>query len=453
MSAVGALVRRPAILVAVFPLAAATVLAPWDLPNGPLDVVNAARTGIATDEIRVALWRLATLLPAAAGWLLSFSTREIRHSAFSWSLPELSRRLQVGTFVAGAIATAPIVALMIRTSGVETGVAGFGWGLLCFALGGSAFDPVLSKLESRSVPILIGLLAFRPHYVDQLFAIQPLALGALAAAAAWLILRRDFSRSASRRRPLAEVSPQWSSSPSNTRQYWARRSTNPREWNGSLATNDLIAWVRAGIYETFAGRRGGLARLVLFQTTFVTLFGYFLEAPHMAVVFLWIYVGTIATQMRTVFLYPIGRGRRATLFFVSTFAETLAFAALALGMILLIFALGLRGGAPLRYDSVAENLMYLVFFVVWAPLAHWPKLRGSWAEMSPSPRSAIRHFVFLTAYMLLAMGSAALFQRIASTSLAVNLSAVVAFGLATFAIYWVALRRYYRTADLLVARA
>ncbi|MDQ3516611.1 MAG: hypothetical protein M3403_07580, partial [Gemmatimonadota bacterium] len=107
MSAVGALVRRPAILVAVFPLAAATVLAPWDLPNGPLDVVNAARTGIATDEIRVALWRLATLLPAAAGWLLSFSTREIRHSAFSWTLPELSRRLQVGTFVAGAIATAP----------------------------------------------------------------------------------------------------------------------------------------------------------------------------------------------------------------------------------------------------------------------------------------------------------------------------------------------------------
>ena len=449
--ALGRLIWRPAALLMLWALAMAALGATWDLAHGPWDLISDAIVGLSSLDVRRATWRLATLVPAVAGVLLSFIGREVQHSLYGWTLPGLGRGLRTGKLTAGVLLAASIAALTARISGGEVAAAAFGWAMLSFALGGIGFDPVLSKVESRGVPAILALLVYRPVYLEEVAAWQPLVFGALSAIVAVLLIRREYSRETSRLRPVAGSSSMWATGPSGTQQYWSRSSAPEREWNVPLDTAGLSAWLRAGYYETYGRARRGWAGVALLQVSMGMVLAYFTDNPQTVVVMTWVMVGTSMTQLRAKFLYPISRARRATLFVASTVGETLAVSALALAAVLILVAVGPRTAAPSE-TSPLELASFFVFFIAWAPLGHWAKIREPWTgDGSMSARRVARFFGFQIAYMIVAMTSVALFQDFAGAS-PTSWIAVAALTAGIYLIYWFAVQRYYRTRDLLFAR-
>ncbi|MEO7647853.1 MAG: hypothetical protein ABIV11_06405 [Gemmatimonadaceae bacterium] len=448
----GRLIWRPAALLMLWALGMAALGATWDLAHGPVDLISDALAGFQSSlDVRRATWRLATLVPAISGVLLSFIGRELQHSLYGWTLPGLASGLRNGKLAAGLLIAALIATLVARISGAELASAAFGWALLCFALGGVGFDPVLPRIESRGVPAILALLVLRPVYLDQVGAWHPLIFGALSAIVAVLLIRREYSSAISRLRPLAGPSSMWATGPSGTQQYWLRRSVPERELNAALDTDSLSNWLRAGYYETYGGARRGWAGVALLQVSVAMVLAYFTDNPQMVVVMTWVMVGTSMTQLRAKFLYPMSRARRATLFVASTVGETLAASALALAAVLILLAVGPRTAAP-PGTSPLELASFFVFFIAWAPLGHWAKIREPWTgDGSMSARRAARFFGFQIAYMLVAMTFAAQFQRFAEAS-ATSWVAVAALTAGIYAIYWLAVQHYYRTRDLIFAR-
>lgn len=445
LHATGRLLWRPAILIALFPLALVTALALLDFTSESMAVA-----GPGTDAARHTLWRFATLVPAAVGLLISLLTRELQHTLFAWTLPALSRKLLLGKLFIGGIFAGAVALASIPFSDAQLSLALFGWSLLSFAIGGVVFDPVRSKVEAYGAALIVAALAFRPLYADSMMELQPLVAGPLAAFAALALVQREFGRSLSAERPLTFMSPTWSLNSSASRQYWARRATNDAEWTRSLHRGRSLDWILAGAHESFGARRGGYAAYWAIQITIVVIMSYLTDNPGMAAMFPWIIVGMTGLQLSSRLTYPIDRSERASLFFMSSVADTIAASTAGLVSIALLFVIGPRtqwmgGGQPF-----GDTLMSLAFFAAFSPIGHWAKTRGSYSDqVAKSARSALRYFAFQLPFMFLAVSVA---MPMEAFSLAIRMgTASVAFVLIHGA-FWLALRRHFGTKDLVVTR-
>jgi hypothetical protein len=361
--------------------------------------------------------------------------------------------LRTGKAVFG-LAAGPLLALFaLRMQGPEIATAAFGWAILCFALGGVAFDPVLSKVESRGVAAILALLVFRPGYLEDVILLQPLLFAAVSTLASGIVLHREFSPTLSRKRPLLGVPPAWTNTPHGVSQYWSRSSAPSRPWNETLANDRLLGWLRAGYYEAYGGVRHGWAGRGVVQVALAMAVAYFMGSPQMVVAMSWVVLFTIGTQLRTTFLYPVSRSQRAALFFATTVLETFAIAALALAAVTVLFAFAPQTNAPPPNDTLGGVATFLVFFIAWAPVGHWAKIREPWTgKNSPPARLALRFLGFQIAYIILAMVSVTWFQRLLAGPSSASWVAAAVLAAAIYAVYWLAIRRYYRTSDLVIAR-
>jgi hypothetical protein len=441
--ATGRLLWRPAILFALIPLALVSALLVWELPSA---AAQAPAYKAATLD---SLWRFATFVPATLGLVVSALIREMQHTLFAWTLPALSRKLRIGKAVFGALIAAGIAALSVSFLPLASTVALFGWSWLSFVAGGVAFDPVRSKVESRGIVLIIVALSFSPIPLHQLTGGPGYLIGALAAAGGAALLAGEFGESLRRRRPVTFM-PAMSDAPAAARQYWERQNLSEVPWKRSLFQARPGDWILAGAYETFGLRKWGFSTALAVQILITVVYCYFLGNLVMAVVFPWIAVGITGLQISTRFLYPVSRSERATLFFLSSVTETLAVSAAALVAIGLIFTIGTRPGVEPDGGTIGETIGLLGFFVALAPIGQWAKTRGSYVGRASTPASwTLRYFAFQVGFMLAAMTI-----HFAATKFAPAAAPWIGgtILLATHVIFWLALRHYFATRDLIVAQ-
>ena len=445
----GRLLWRPAILFLILPLSVVSVAAMWDLPNWS-EVPAAMRSGLATPAVKLAFWRFATLLPAVLGLLLSYTMRELQHTAYAWTLPDLSRRLRFGRTVCGLTVSAALAALVVRLFDTAGVLDIFAWSWLCFALGGVAFDPALSKIESRGVPAILALIAYRPSYVEQVAAAAPIAFAVAASAAAFALTWREFSGTIVRRRPHIPMMAALTLNPEHVRQHWQRVSGKDSEWTGNLSRGGLLSWVRAGLYEGYGGHKVGHVTLALWQLTITVTVGYFTDNPMMVVFFPWIFMeGRLHLQPR--FLHPMNRAERASLFFAGSLVESLRAILLGVAGLAILYLAGYPFEAIPDHESAAGLAAMVLAFAAWSPIGHLSKLRGPLDTATTGKRAGFQ-FGLNMAYVSLAMVTA-LSLGIFGPSQEFALAAMTALLLATHTAYWLALRRHFARADLIVARA
>jgi hypothetical protein len=383
--------------------------------------------------------------------MLSLLMRELQHTVFAWTLPDLSRKLRLGKAVFGAAIAAGIAVVSLPFSAPASAVAIFGWSWLSFSAGGVVFDPVLSKIEARGVALVIGALAFSPLQVERLADAQPYLMGALATVGGVLLLGREFGESLSRLRPVTFMPSMWTNAPGAARQYWQRSNASEVQWNRSLFRARRADWILAGAYEAFGLRKWGFGSALAMQIMITVVYCYFLGNLVMAVVFPWIAVGTTGLQLSTRFLYPLARSDRAKLFLLSSLAETLAVSAAAVVALGILYTIGTRSGVETDGRTIGDVLALLGFFVALAPIGQWAKTRGSYVERaSTAPGVALRYFAFQVGFMIVAATIHFAVQEFAPAATSWIAGAIF---LATLGIFWLALRRYFATKDLVAARA
>lgn len=441
----GRLLWRPAIVLALFPLGLVTGLAFLGLPSD---------SPVGEDPaVRATAWRFATIVPAGISFLVSLLVRELQHTLFAWSLPDLAGKLLRGKLVLGGLVATGVALGSFALFDAQSSIALFGWSLLSYSAGGVMFDPVRPKSEALGAAILLVIVAFRPLHAAALMEPQPLVAAVVLAASAVVLMRREFGRSLSRMRPLTFTALTWSSTPRANSQYWARTATSEGEWSGAAHRWGTIDWIRAGAHELFGARRGGFVVQQLVLITIIVVTGHFTDNLAMAAMFPWIFVGMHTLQLSSRFLYPVSRAARAKLFFVGALAESAIAAGSALAAIGALLMIGPRTDwMSYAYGSPGlDAFMSLAFFVALAPIGHWAKIRGSYFEQAAkSTRLTLRYFAFQMTFLFLAAVAAVPMQELDPST---TMSVAAGLFVLIHGLFWLALRRHFGRADLVVARA
>lgn len=446
--ATGRLLWRPASLFMILPLAFSVVVAAVELPRGPLDFVDAIRSQSAKPDVIVSLWRFATVFSGFMGVFVSSVMRELQHTAFAATLPALTRRLLLGRLVCGIFLAAGLVALAAPFS-ASTALGIFGWSLLCFSLGGVAFDPALSKVESRGVPAILALIAFRPSYIEEVAAASPASFAMAASAAALGVAGREFSRAVVRRRPDIPMASGLTVNSQHLRQHWRQASVKDSEWTVDLSRGNLLSWLRAGLYEGYGGQKMGQTMFALWLIGITVITGYLTDNPMMVVFFPWIFMdGRLHLQPK--FLHPLNRATRARLFFASSVVESFRAIMLGVAGLAILYLLGYPLVKDADIGSASRAAAMLLALAAWAPMTHLTKLRGPLDGTMSGKRGGIQ-FAVNMAYVSVAMVTA-LSLKFLAPSQPLALAAMTALLFATHATYWVALRRHFATKDLIVAQ-
>lgn len=444
--ATGRLLWRPATILALFPLGLATGLAFVELPS------LGAGVQAADGAARLTLWRFATVAPAMLGMLFALLMRELQHTRFAWSLPGLSHKLRTGKLVFIALAAVVATTVSIPFADPALSVAVLGWSALCISLGGVAFDPVLSKAETRAVLVLLAALAFRPQFVLLPMEWAPLVTGTVALIGAVVLVRRELSVSLSRRRALTYLSPNWTDAPAAMRQYWRRENPRDVEWRTNLAEGGLADWIRAAHLETFGGAKGSLVLLFAWQVLVSTVVAFVVGGTAMVALFPWIAVSNGGLQLHARFLYPLSRTARAKLFFASSIVESTGAVLAGIAGIAILFVLNQQTGRP-SFDEPREIAAFAIMYAAWSPFLHWAKIYGPLTNTGMSGKHGIRAFIMMMLFVVLSAISAITFDNLAVSAPVLTYAGAAILVLATHSVYWIALRRHYRTRDLIVSRA
>lgn len=438
--ATGRLVWRRAILIALFPLGVIIGLAYWDLPN-------VTRWWLKDPAARDTLWQFATVAPAMFGLLLSMFMRELQHTLFAWTLPDLSRKLRLGKAVAGTAIAAGIAAATLPFSQPGLTVAVFGWSWLSFAAGGVVFDPVLSKSESRGIGLVLVALALGPEYVQQVMELQPYTIGVLATVTGALLIRREFDVVLSRKRPFTLTSAITSASATN--QYWARQTQRSVEWSTNLAEGGLTNWLRAAHLEGYGGGKAGFLTGKLGQLAITVIAGLVTSGANMVVFFPWIFMEG-RRQLLTALPYPVNRSQRAQLFFLSSVFDSFVAGALGLAGLGIMIAAGHQFAGEGTETTPVGLVTMMLSFAAWAPLIHWTNVRGPF-DKTMTAKAGTKRFAWMIAYVSLAMTPGFLFQDFVPPDSGAW-AGLVGFAILTHVVFWIALRRHFARADLVVPR-
>ena len=342
-----------------------------------------------------AFWLLSALVwimvTGGVGMLVAVSRHQLQQAPFSWSLPDLRRRLLVGTVGVGAVVAAPL--LLLPGLELPLRLAAYALALFAFFVAGPLFDAI-EKRAWVDVLFILGLLALMwtgpgraAGTAYELVARWPLAAGTavavVAATASVLILRSQFSAGTARSRV-----QRWSSPGSMAAFHWQTRREHRREWTGSLATDRLGPWLRATEWE---GDENG-TRLSLGLVFFVALIAVLFHAmgePFFIVVMLCSLFVMLGFHLDSGLLYPLSRARRARLAAWGGTIQAGAAGALTLVLILGLDALGVptRAREP---EFPYSPWLALGLAVALAPMAQWATIRWGPPRWGPNRGRATR---------------------------------------------------------------
>ena len=223
------------------------------------------------------------LFPVSLAYCVELFTVELQHSPFSWTLPNLRRKLFSSLLFTG-ITTAFLVTLVYTWFGgpaywlpIFTSV------LLWYSLGmvfsaGNVWDISAEGMYLYGVSVfrisvlsVLVVAGFSINRIAEFYSAQPLLCILIPAVGAPLCLYHFLNVNAARRKSLVRMP---SAPPvlmpgagldkarSIEKELMARKRTSTRKWQHTGPLAGLSDWIRAGEYENFGADRGGWAAKV-----------------------------------------------------------------------------------------------------------------------------------------------------------------------------------------------
>lgn len=442
MTRVYALTRllwRPGMLYVLLPLCWAIaipvlMLAEAGTPVGAL--LDGSRAG----AVRTARWSLTLLVPAAVGLAVTIARLEVQHAMFSWTLPDLRRRLAASTLLVALLIALGLGLLVGRGDTPWTGVATFSVALLSFAVVGAVLDVALPDALRWTAIAALAVAAFHPGTLADTVDGRPIPVLALSLASAAGLFGLQFSGRAARARRF-----RWSSvAPGSKTLYWAVRSGTVRDWRHSLATDRYGPWLRAAAYERSLGR--GLSSPVWYLVIvgIPVALTHLMSAPAMFPIWAGMLYAHGRLQLASSLPYPLSRNRRARLAALGMEAEAVMFIVFAVPVLLLILVIDVPVIAWFAEPRPTVSWA-AVLAMAWAlaPVAQWAAARRP--ALDAESRGHAGWFVPFILYFIAASVSARLTTGLGPYPLA---ALTIVGGLALRAAHWSRLRHYYATADL-----
>ena len=431
----GRLVWRPATLLVLFPIALSLLM------------VLLEADGV------ISLWRAHATL-ALSGAIVALIAREPQAAMFGWTLPGLNSQMSKAAAAIGILGALIAGALFTPVAGISMGVAMFGSSLLAFALGMELVDPVRNGKYRAGIFLFLVAVVFRPEYPHRTALISPVLFGLLTGCAAAFLFYRSHSRATMRNRPFVADMSYGLPGVEALRGYWAKRKSPEQVWSLPLQRAGVRTWISAAIYESFNGRAGGWPRYVSFQMAIGITLAYALNGPwFVALSIIQIFVLS-GLQLRMRVLYPLSRERQASLNYAFSFVENALLCSVSGIAIWLLYSYGPGhfqafanpGNPP---PILAAAFVGVVFAL--APLAQWAKTRGPLltpAGSNPNrwSRSYLYWIAFMVVYLLITTP-----LKIEIIKPATAWSAISALAVVVQALYWLALRRHFRRADLITS--
>ena len=446
VAALHLLLVRPATVMLLFFVAMAMVVPAMTMEPAAVDVVYSdfVRGGASAPLLQYAL--LLTVTSAAAvAILIANASLELQATDIAWTLPDLPRALVAGIatiLLPGAVALAMLAA---RASTPGTGVAAAG----IFAATCLGFLVTLDAVQPRMLralaPALTLVALLRPAAYVALVERFPVIIAASGLAATALLLRQHVSRTAARRRP--GTASQFVRGGRGLQLFWGALRGDSPEWTHSLAGAGLPGWLRAAAHEMAGGLKGNLPGMIAMLITLGVLSYVTSPSILMTTTFGLTYNGV---QLRGTLAYPLSRDERARLFYAGTLIDALVSALVIGGTVLLLHVAHAPQVFP-QPGGAREYMAMLGACVVLTPILQWARIRG------PLPPDATKeiagHFMHIIAFVAGAILIAALFTRWSVLQAApARLSLMAALFLASQALHFVLVRRFFARADLVVER-
>ncbi len=323
---------------------------------------------------------------------------ELQHASFSWTLPNLRRRLLASVLLLGVVTAFLLVGVYVRLGGPAPWLPVFTSGLLWYSVGiVIAAGDVRGGSDRPWRPYLAATLAIAALFaagvfinrIAELYGVQPFLFAALTLAGASLCLFLVFNVGAARQKSLVPTPLGGLGDPGSLeRAAAAHRRTPKRTWRLKGPVKGLFDWVRAGEYENFASVRGGwaagavrfsaVAALIVIALPYVTeapglsyLKGLMSIAPCVPAFLAMGYCANNSFFLQKGWLYPLSRAQLARLAYWSS----LSYNAAICGIMLLTFALLASASAiEERVDFIRPLVLIFVFnpFFQWLRLRHGP---------------------------------------------------------------------------------
>ncbi|HSJ10893.1 MAG TPA: hypothetical protein VK928_13300 [Longimicrobiales bacterium] len=423
------------LLLVVVPAAAWPLSELEQLVDAPL---SAVWRGEPAGPVRAALWHMLLLVPLVPGIVVAWARMELQLlSGIGWTLPDLRRRLAVGTLVTGVVVAAVPAVLLVRADAGASALAGFACALAWFLLPGAAVDIATPRAGrwAALAALLTGLSW--PGTVERMANASVLLATTLALAAVvamtWLLV----APAPARRRPghswVPGELPAWLD--------WL--GPGYTEWRTPLAGGRFLPWMQAAAHE-----RGSVVFTHLFQATIPAVMTHVLGNPAMLLVFAGLGFLSDGTLLGDTLLHPVSRTRRADVAWAGTVLDAAVFCALSAIVLLVIAPLPQPFADDDLWRRSASLPVTLGLIFALAPFPRWGVILWGRTNAARASSLAPKRFVMLIPYVVagaLAIGTAGsgLLGDAASAPARVGLLA-----LAAYAVHWLLLRRYYRAGDL-----
>lgn len=402
--------------------------------------------------IAAMFWNGSILFMGALGLGFALVTAPLHQSLFAFSVPSLRDRVVRGTIAVGVTFAVLIASVVAWSAGVVDGVGSLGASLLFFAVALSTFDRTRSRLQSGLGFVLVMVVAFEVHWAPMVFHMSPvlITIGSLVSAGA--LIRRELSAETARVRALAPAPIMVYGGFGQRRIGADSRQSDARFFEGRPSGDRLIEWVRAIAYENFGYAKGGWMYFVGASALFISAVGHVTNSTFM-VGFLGMQSGAfVASRLMGRWPYPTSRRRQADAAFVASAINSVAYFALAALVVLLLKNIGVAHfGFAEGVTSGRDGLDLIGAAFIWAPLPMW---RGITSPMVKTPRKTDpRRIIGLVGFTLLAgifVLPTASVLRIAANGNALLWAGLAALaGLIVYATCWFALRRHFRSHDLI----
>lgn len=325
------------------------------------------------------LWGESVTFAVVAGFLTGLITRDLLQAPFAFIVPSLRERIFTGKTMLAALVAGALAVRLFTISGPGMALPLAASALLFFAVGAALSDPIFPRSAVWVIGALLVVPVWNPNHVRGFFEASPViaTIGALAVAV--ILARRELDPDITRERMLRPVrlrgtlrdgslSPQ----PSAT--------GHRMEWSGRPFKGGLREWVRAIHYENFGAGRFGWPTSVLWAVGLNCGTAYALRNPSFAAIMGLMNLSMGGHRITGRWAYPICRKRRALVLWACTLADSVAYFALAMVVLPLIYALDLPqvnlvAGVTPRYGLLAP----LAVAFITAPIVQWPRVTSNLA--------------------------------------------------------------------------
>jgi hypothetical protein len=423
--------------------------AAWPLVRN--DPAVAPLAGTSPGGVLSVLWGESVTFTVVAGFLAGLITRDLLQAPFAFIVPSFRERIFAGKAVLAGLISAALAFQLAGVSGAGMAPAIAACALLFFSVGAALSDPIFPRSAVWTVGALLVIPVWEPNHVRTLFEAAPVIASLAAFGIAVVLGRRELDPDITRERMMLPVRRRGQFRDGSLAPVLGRIARS-LAWTADPSSGRLVEWVTAVHYENFGARRYAWPMTVLWAVGLNCGAAYALKNPSFAAVMGLMSLSMGGHRFTGRWAYPISRGQRALVLWAATLVDSVAYFAVALVVLPIIYALdlpqvGLVTGMIPRYGLLAP----LAVAFITAPVVQWPRVTSNlapaqimrfgplWLRVSFRSVGAILIMTFLLESLFVVRDQLSL-----TAALAVGAFLAIAFQY----YYWVNLRHHFSQSDL-----